>query len=161
MLGSTVGEREPGPVPGPDREPPDELVRRILGELVLAPHEQRVVAADRAVEAVAVATDPRPDLAVVEARGDPEVDLDRPADSLEDAHDPPGVGADRVVAHDEAVEQPGLAGGAVERGLEHERVVEVRARVLPRAFAGRRDRAVPAVLPTEQAAERAAGVESR
>ena len=66
--GSAVGERQPDTVAGPDREPPDQLVLRILGELVLAPHEQRIVAADRAVEAVAVAPDPRPDLAVVEPR---------------------------------------------------------------------------------------------
>ena len=46
-----------------------------------------------------MAADPGPDLAVVEPRRDPDLELDRPADALEHAQDPPGVGADRVVAH--------------------------------------------------------------
>jgi len=160
-LRGTVGEREAHTIPRTDRESADQLVLGILGELLLAPHEQRIVASARALEAVPVATDPRPNLAVVEPGREPHLELERPAHPFDHAQDLPGVGAERGVADQKAVEQPRPPRGTDELGLEHERVVEVGAHVLERAVPGRIDRAMPAASPVEQAAERAPGVESR
>ena len=161
VLRGAVGQRQPDPVSGADLEAPDELVRRILGELLLAPHEQRVVAPDRAVQPVTVAADPRADLAVVEPRRDPDLELERAAHALDHAEDPALIGAVRAVADDEAVEQRRLARRSGQRGLEHERVLDVGPRVVPRPVGGRADRAVTAALAVEQPAERAARVEAR
>ena len=125
MLRRAIGEREPHAVPGADREGADELVLGILCELMLAPHEHRIVPADHAVQPVSVAPDPRPDLAVVEPGRDSHLELDRAADPFDHAQDLTPVGAERAVTHDEAVEQPRLARRADELGLEHERVVEI------------------------------------
>jgi len=76
VLGGAIGEREPHAIPGADGEPAYELVCGILGELLFAPHEHGIVPADRAVQAVSVAPDPRPDLAVVEPGRDPHLELD-------------------------------------------------------------------------------------
>src|SRR5438270_520888 len=66
-LGRRVSEREVNTVPGVHGRAPGKLVRSVLLELRLAPDDQRVVAADRALEPVPMPADPGPHLAVVEA----------------------------------------------------------------------------------------------
>ncbi len=117
----------------------------ILGELLVAPHDQRVVAADRRVQAVPVAADPRPDLPVVEPRRHAHVELDRAAHALDHPEDLAPLGLGRAFVDREAVEQLGLAGRSEQGGLEHQRVIEVGANVIPGPVANRADRAVTAV----------------
>jgi hypothetical protein len=108
-----------------------------------------------------VATNPRPDLTGVEPWDDSHLELNRAADAFDHAQDLALIGAERLVGQQEAVEQLRLAGGTDEVGLEDERVVEVRALVLPRPLGDRADRAMAAALPVEQAAERASRIEPR
>ena len=69
----------------------------VLLELLLAPDEQRVVAADRAVQAVAVAADPRPHLrrSRTAARSRTSNSTD-PAHALDHAQDLAPLGLERA-----------------------------------------------------------------
>ena len=128
-------------------------------QLDVARHDQGVVAADGAVQTRTVAADPGLDLAVVEAGDDVQPQFNPPADPLDDAKKLAVWVLGSAASHREAVVEPALAVDRAERRLQHERPVDVcTQRWLTQL--GRRDRAVPAVLPVENPAEAAAGVEA-
>src|SRR5207302_1033895 len=126
----------------------------------VARHDEGVVAADGAVEALAVVADPRLDLAVVEAGHEVQTQLDAAADTFDHAQQLTSGMGGATASHAEAVVELALAVIGAEGRLEHEGAVDVGPERLL-AQCGGRDRAVAAVLPVEDAAEAAAGVEAR
>jgi hypothetical protein len=66
-LRRAVAEAEVQAITDPDRDPSAQLVERLLLELAVTPHQQRVVAAGGAEQISPMATDPGPDFAVVES----------------------------------------------------------------------------------------------
>ena len=128
-------------------------------ELDVARHDEGVVAADGAVEALAVVADPGLDLAVVEAGHEVQPQFDAATHTLDDAQQlTPRLGG-TAAAHGEAVVELALAVVGAEGRLEHEGAVDVGPERLLAQGRGC-DRAVAAVLPVEDAPETAAGVEA-
>ena len=157
-LRGAVGQRQMPTVAGSQREAHRQLVFGVLLELLVAPHDQPVVAADRAEQAVAVAPDPRPDLAVIEPRRDPDLHVDRAAGGFQHPDEPRSP---LTVARDrKEVIQRGVSAASLERRLQHQRVVDVAPAARPTLPAWR-DRAVAAPFAVQQACERGPGVKSR
>src|SRR5947208_10884713 len=116
----------------------------------VAPDQQRVIASDSAVGAVAEVMDPGVHLAVVEAGDHPQPQIERAPPALDDADDLAALLAGGLRSHD-AVGDRRLAAVTAEGRLQDQRVVEVLARDL--AGIDRLDRAVAAALPVEQPRE--------
>ena len=131
----------------------------ILGQLGVAPDHDCVIAADRTVQPLSVAPDPRPHLAVVEPRRHPDLELHRSAHHLDRSQQAALMLIGRPIADRHAVGDADLPRGPFKRGAQHQRVVHVAAGVFPAARTDRSDRAVPAPLPVEQPGECTARVE--
>src|SRR5439155_9218821 len=121
-------------------------------EVGFGEHQEAIVPPDGAEEALTVLADPRPDLGVVEPGTDHGVELHLAPHSLHHAQDLAVGRFGSALSHREAVEDAGLASPRPERGLQYQRSVRVPARRRV-AAGGRRDRAVPALLPIQDPAE--------
>src|SRR5581483_6482972 len=159
LLGPLPGHRQPDSLTGAQVETGAQVVQVEALEIGVAGDDERVVAADDAVEAVAMVAQPGPHLGVVEPDAEVEVELEGSLHSLHDAQQLASWVAATAPAHREAVVQASLPGARLESRDQHQRVVEVLAVRLVRL--GGHDLAVPAAVPVEQSGEDAAGVEAR
>ena len=160
LVGSGVDDREPHALPFVHGELDREVVVVTrLDRVGVGPDHEPVVAADRAVEAVAMTTNPRSNLAEVEPRDDLDPEAHRSLRAVEDAQDLSVRVALTAFAHRQAVREPRLAAVRAQGRLEHERPFEVAARALLETVG--RDRAAAAAVPVEESSEAARGVETR
>src|SRR6185312_11481357 len=127
-------------------------------ERAVAPDRQPVVAADRGESVFGDAPRPGGDLPVVEPRRDLDLHLCGAVRALDHADDL-AAGLLAGLADCQAVEHAHAHPIAVQRGLEHHRVLQVFA--VAAGLAGDANRAVPAALDVEQPREAAAAVKAR
>src|SRR3954454_23024778 len=157
--GVRVGGDHPRALAGADRAAgPEHMVGRL--ELRVGRDQQAAAPADGGVEVGALAPDPGIDLAVVEPRGDLDVEVDRAADALDHAEDLRARPGRTLAIHRQAVDDHRLATLDPKARLEHQGLPDVGpmdAR-LSRPL-DRRDLEVAAPLPIEDPAEAAARVE--
>ena len=150
--GSGIGQRQVRPLPRSDLEGSHEAVVAVAGELEVRPDDQGVVAAHGAPDALAPVAQPRPDLPVVEAGRHAQRQLHAPSVSFDDAQQlSMGIGLSSF-AHGKAVDDPSLASGRADRGLQHQGVMQV-APCRARSRFGRGECAEPAAVVVEDSGE--------